>query len=186
MRRSPKSRPVEVPTNKLYRLTLDAEPPAGSKWFDSAPHALLLRTASPSAILLTLLDRAQFSTARNSLLDRAQLTPPPRATHSSTARAVADTFHRLSLVLSCYYRFLLREPLSLAFFAFGWNRLWYGLVPGVVLTLFLPVLPFVLCAIEAAKRLNEALNPFVKVDWKLAGPGRVFFVRPDSLVASLL
>ena len=89
-------------------------------------------------------------------------------------------------MLSCYYRFLLREPLSLAFFAFGWNRLWYGLVPGVVLTLFLPVLPFVLCAIEAAKRLNEALNPFVKVDWKLAGPGRVFFVRPDSLVASLL
>ena len=185
MRRSPKTATVEVPTNTLYKLSLDAEPPAGSKWFDSAPHALLLRTASPSAVLLTLLDRAQFSTrnSSHSLFERARFsspTPPP------PARAVADTSHRLSLVLSCYYRFLLREPLSLAFFAFGWNRLWFGLVPGVVLTLFLPVLPFVLCAIEAAKRLNEALNPFVKVDWKLAGPGRVFFVRPDSLVASLL
>ena len=180
MRRSAKNATVEVPST-LYNLVLDAEPPVGSKWFDGAPHALLRRTASPSTILLTTPRPRAIILATPTLPTLARLSPTPPPAH-----AVADTFHRLSLVLSCYYRFLLREPLSLAFFAFGWNRLWFGLVPGVVLTLFLPVLPFVLCAIEAAKRLNEALNPFVKVDWKLAGPGRVFFVRPDSLVASLL
>ena len=56
---------------------------------------------------------------------------------------------------------------------------------GAVLTLYLPLLPFFLMAVEVVKRLNEAFNPFVATDWKFEGPGRVFFVRPDSLVASL-
>merc|ERR1719453_1429996 len=48
----------------------------------------------------------------------------------------------------------------------------------------LPVLPFFLCTVEVLKRIGEKM-PWAEEDWKLKGPGRVFFVRPDSLVASL-
>ena len=53
------------------------------------------------------------------------------------------------------------------------------------LTLYLPLLPFALSLAEVAKRLCESL-PGAGTDWKMQGPGRVFFMRPDSLAASLL
>ena len=61
----------------------------------------------------------------------------------------------------------------------------YGRVRGLVLTLWLPVLPFLLCAAELIKRANEMM-PWAETDWKMKGPGRVFFLRPETLVASLL
>jgi hypothetical protein len=42
-----------------------------------------------------------------------------------------------------------------------------------------------LCGIEVLKRLKDAM-PWAETDWKLKGPGRVFFERPPSLLASLL
>jgi len=99
--------------------------------------------------------------------------------------SVTDTATRLGLAVFAFYRFLLLEPFALLRFAYGWNTLWYGRFRGLVLTLNLPILPFVLCAAELIKRLAEHL-PWAEVDWKMKGPGRVFFVRPSSFLASLL
>lgn len=121
----------DLTAGALYRLMLDAKPPAGG-WF-----------------------------------------------------SVADTATRLGLALGAFYWFLLTQPLSLLRFAFGWNSLWYGKALGALLTLWLPVLPFALCGMEVAKRINESM-PWAETDWKMQGPGRVFFTRPSSFVASVL
>jgi len=104
---------------------------------------------------------------------------------SGTWFSIWDTATRLTLALLCFYRFLIFQPLSMCIFAFRWNSLWYGRVMGALLTLCLPYLPFYLCAVEVGKRINEKM-PWAEADWKMKGPGRVFFVRPDSLIASLL
>jgi len=109
-----------------------------------------------------------------------EATPPGGAWFS-----VADTASRLTLTLVAFYFFLLFQPLSLLRFAYGWNTLWYGRALGPVLTLLLPVLPFVLCAVEMGKRVNEHM-PWAKTDWKMQGPGRIFFTRPPTFFASLL
>ena len=93
---------------------------------------------------------------------------------------------RAGLAVLLFYRFLVLQPLALLRFAWGWNTLWYGRLIGALLTLYLPFLPVLFFGLVIYTRLNEALNPFVKVDWKMAGPGRVFFVRPDSFFASLM
>ncbi len=100
--------------------------------------------------------------------------------------SLLDVATRSWLAVGMFYRLLITEPLPLILFAYRWNRLWYGRIAGLLLTLTLPAFPAFLWAVEAAKRLNEALNPWIGVDWKMQGPGRVFFVRPDGLVASLL
>jgi len=105
--------------------------------------------------------------------------------NSSEWFSTADTATRLLSAIKAFYRFLLTEPISLLQFAYGWNRLWYGPILGVALTFCLPLLPAFLMLVEVCKRLNEKFNPWVETDWKLAGPGRVFFVRPDAFVASL-
>jgi hypothetical protein len=64
-------------------------------------------------------------------------------------------------------------------------RLRYGNAIGLLLTFWLPVLPFMLALGELAKRAGEWL-PGAETDWKMKGPGRVFFMRPESLLASLL
>jgi len=98
--------------------------------------------------------------------------------------SVVDTATRLSLTFYAFYRFLLLRPFSLLYFAYGWNTLWYGRISGLLLTLCLPLLPFFLCAVELLKRIGEKM-PWAEEDWKLKGPGRVFFVRPDAFIASL-
>ena len=100
--------------------------------------------------------------------------------------SIADTSVRAGLAVLLFYRFLVLQPLALLRFAWGWNTLWYGRLIGALLTLYLPFLPVLFFGLVIYTRLNEALNPFVKVDWKMAGPGRVFFVRPDSFFASLM
>jgi len=100
--------------------------------------------------------------------------------------SIADTSVRAGLAVLLFYRFLVLQPLALLRFAWGWNTLWYGRLIGALLTLYLPLLPVLFFGLVIYTRLNEALNPFVKVDWKMAGPGRVFFVRPDSFFASLM
>jgi hypothetical protein len=99
--------------------------------------------------------------------------------------SVADTLRRFTLVIFMFYRFLMFSPWSLIRFAFAFNSLWYGRVLGAMLTMLLPVLPVLLCVVEFAKRMREYL-PWAETDWKMQGPGRVFFVRPDSLLASFL
>ena len=98
--------------------------------------------------------------------------------------SIWDTLTRLSLTFYSFYRFLLLRPFSLLYFAYGWNTLWYGRICGLLLTFSLPVLPFFLCGVEVLKRIGEQM-PWAEEDWKLKGPGRVFFVRPDTFIASL-
>jgi hypothetical protein len=96
-----------------------------------------------------------------------------------------DTGCRLGLAVIAFYRFMLTEPFALLRFAYGWNRLWYGRIIGTIMTFFTPVAPFVLSAAELVKRAGEHM-PWAKPDWKMEGPGRVFFTRPPSLIGSLL
>jgi len=98
--------------------------------------------------------------------------------------SIADTATRLGLAILAFYRHLLMQPLALLRFAHSWNLQWYGW-KGVLLTLYLPILPFALMAAELIKRAGEYL-PGAEPDWKMKGPGRVFFQRPDSFVASIL
>jgi len=114
-----------------------------------------------------------------------QLCLEARPTFGGEWFSISDTATRLGLAVFAFYRFLLLQPLSLLRFAYGWNTLWYGQWRGLVLTLYLPALPLVLCAVELAKRVGEKM-PWAEVDWKMKGPGRVFFVRPPTFVASLL
>ena len=160
--------------------------------------------------------------------------------------SLTDTATRLSLAFLAFYRFLLTQPLALLRFAYGWNTLWYGPFRGTLLTIWLPVLPIVLCVAELVKRIGCArraqmahrlqpahhlssrrslahahgrvpssprarsltvnaavhakilslypcccvwrseLMPWAETDWKMAGPGRVFFERPPTLMASIL
>ena len=67
--------------------------------------------------------------------------------------------------------------LAAAMRRYGWK--------GLLLTLYLPVMPFAMCFFELVKRMNEYM-PWAETDWKMKGPGRVFFQRPDTLLASLL
>jgi len=99
--------------------------------------------------------------------------------------SMMDTATRLFGAIKAYYRLALTEPIGMTIFVWGWNNLWYGRFLGVLLTMCLPVLPFMIMAVELGKRLNSKLNPYVDTDWKLQGPGRVFFVGPDSLLASI-
>jgi len=99
--------------------------------------------------------------------------------------SVLDTASRLGLAIFAFYRFLLLQPIALLRFAYSWNTLWYGTFRGVLLTVCLPLMPFALMGAELVKRVGE-LSPWAETDWKLAGPGRVFFTRPDSFVASVL
>ena len=105
--------------------------------------------------------------------------PPPGGWFS-----IVDTITRLSLTFYAFYRFLVTRPFSLLYFAYGWNTLWYGRISGLLLTLCLPVLPFFLCGVELLKRVGEMM-PWAEEDWKLKGPGRVFFVRPEAFLASI-
>ena len=120
------------------------------------------------------------SVTAGALYDKCLHAAPPAGGWFS----ILDTMTRLSLTLYAFYRFLLLRPLSLLYFAWGYNTLWFGYFLGVLLTINLPVLPFALCAMELLKRINEKM-PWAETDWKLQGPGRVFFVRPDTLIASL-
>uniref|UniRef100_A0A7S2NKP7 Alpha-L-glutamate ligase-related protein ATP-grasp domain-containing protein n=1 Tax=Haptolina brevifila TaxID=156173 RepID=A0A7S2NKP7_9EUKA len=96
-----------------------------------------------------------------------------------------DTATRFSLAITCFYRLLITQPISITTFAYRWNTLWYGRFFGLLLTFYVPILPFVLCAVEVMKRINQMM-PWAEEDWKMKGPGRVFFERPETLVASLL
>ena len=42
---------------------------------------------------------------------------------------LTDTLFRLGLAIGTFYRFLLTEPLSLAYFAWGWNTQWCAFSP---------------------------------------------------------
>ena len=70
--------------------------------------------------------------------------------------SLTDTATRLSLAFLAFYRFLLTQPLALLRFAYGWNTLWYGPFRGTLLTIWLPVLPIVLCVAELVKRIGCA------------------------------
>jgi hypothetical protein len=72
--------------------------------------------------------------------------------------SLTDTATRLSLAFLAFYRFLLTQPLALLRFAYGWNTLWYGPFRGTLLTIWLPVLPIVLCVAELVKRIGCARN----------------------------
>mmetsp|Transcript_1846 Transcript_1846/g.3796 ORF Transcript_1846/g.3796 Transcript_1846/m.3796 type:complete len:434 (+) Transcript_1846:38-1339(+) len=99
---------------------------------------------------------------------------------------VPDMLIRMSSAVIFFYRVLFTQPRRFALFAYKYNSLWYGKYFGPLMLIFLPYWPVVLAILELGKRLNKTLNPFAKKDWKIAGPGRIWFVPPKSLFASLI
>lgn len=98
--------------------------------------------------------------------------------------SIVDMMKRCGLVLMLFYRCLLTQPISFTIFAYRYNKLWFGPVLGPLLVLLLPWWPFVSSAIELSKRLMKVFSS--AEDWKMAGPGRIWFIAPPSLLASLL
>jgi len=84
---------------------------------------------------------------------------------------------------------MITSPFSFAYYTYKYNQTWYG-YPGLMLTAIYPVLPFGIVLMELAKKaqkqLNKVFNPNMEASWDEAGPGRVFFVKPDSMLADWL
>jgi len=93
-----------------------------------------------------------------------------------------DCLTRYSLTVMLFYWSLLTSPRSFVRYTYEYNKLWYGTL-GLVLTLMLPVLPFAIVVLELGKKVKGL---FSGPDWMMAGPGRVFFVKPANPVADLL
>ncbi len=119
----------------------------------------------------------------------------PRSIHAAQldANAVGGTWwatydvaSRLALALYTFYYALATQPVTLVRFAKRHNALWWGPLLGPLFTAALPLLPGIFALAAWTKRANEALNPFTKPNWQMAGPGRIFFLNPPSLLATLL
>eukprot|EP00659_Diplonema_papillatum_P022207 gene22207-34080_t len=94
----------------------------------------------------------------------------------------ADCAWRYTLTCFVHYWALCTEPFAYTYYTFKHNMLWYGSVGGFLLSLLLPVMPLGIVLLVIFKRI-EGL--FVE-DWSMAGPGRVFFVKPKNLVGAFL
>merc|ERR1712166_1361254 len=100
-----------------------------------------------------------------------------------------DCLCRYLSTIFAFYWCMITSPFSFAYYTYKYNQTWYG-YPGLMLTAIYPVLPFGIVLMELAKKaqkqLNKVFNPNMEASWDEAGPGRVFFVKPDSMLADWL
>lgn len=108
--------------------------------------------------------------------------PPPGCGWFS----VADMLRRTAYSLGLFYYSLATQPLTFSRFALQYNRLWFGGAAGTAMTLLLPATPVLLAAVAWGKRLRDYLLPQPGDDWKMAGPGRIWFLPPPSTLASIV
>jgi len=81
-----------------------------------------------------------------------------------------------------FYWCLLTQPLSFGYYTYKHSLLWYGAFPGILIALCYPIMPFIIVLIVAVKKIQDL---FVE-DWTMAGPGRVFFLKPSNPVTSFI
>eukprot|EP00659_Diplonema_papillatum_P007864 gene7864-12083_t len=95
---------------------------------------------------------------------------------------IRDCSWRYTLTCLLHYWSLMTAPFDYLYYIYHHNLLWYGTMMGTVLTLLTPVLPVGIAVLVCYKYIES----FFKPDWSMAGPGRVFFVKPKKLVAAFL
>jgi len=93
-----------------------------------------------------------------------------------------DCLWRYMLTIVLFYWSLLTTPRSFFVYTYKYNQIWYGNL-GLLLTLTYPILPVGIFIVELGKKVKSW---FSGPDWMMAGPGRVFFVKPPNPVADLL
>ena len=74
---------------------------------------------------------------------------------------------------------LLCYPISFPLYTLKFNYRWYGWL-GTFLTLLYPVTPLALTILQVIKTVQS----WFVADWTMSGPGRVFFIKPNSFFGS--
>eukprot|EP00756_Hemistasia_phaeocysticola_P037043 Hpha_TRINITY_DN16676_c1_g2::TRINITY_DN16676_c1_g2_i1::g.182825::m.182825 len=95
--------------------------------------------------------------------------------------SLRDCCYRYSLTVALYYWALLTTPFSLLKYLFKYCMLWYG-PAGVLLWATFPVLPIGVAVLTGIKKVQSLFKP----DWSMAGPGRVFFMKPDNPIGAFV
>eukprot|EP01059_Diplonema_ambulator_P019156 TRINITY_DN319_c0_g2_i1.p2 TRINITY_DN319_c0_g2~~TRINITY_DN319_c0_g2_i1.p2 ORF type:complete len:456 (+),score=133.08 TRINITY_DN319_c0_g2_i1:182-1369(+) len=93
-----------------------------------------------------------------------------------------DCLWRYTMTVMLHYWALLTSPIAYTIYTWKHNIIWYGTLPGIALSLFLPILPVGIALIVFYKFVESFFVP----DWSMAGPGRVFFVKPKNPLGAFL
>eukprot|EP00754_Rhynchopus_humris_P008686 Rhum_TRINITY_DN13808_c0_g2::Rhum_TRINITY_DN13808_c0_g2_i1::g.64617::m.64617 len=93
-----------------------------------------------------------------------------------------DCFTRYAFTVLLHYWALVTSPVSYTIYTFKHNMLWYGTIPGILLSLFLPIMPVGYVIVQ----MWSYVKNYFEADWTMSGPGRVFFIKPKHPVAALL
>jgi len=93
----------------------------------------------------------------------------------------ADIWYRFSLVVFLHYFLAITHPIAYPKFVFRYLNEWYGIPTAVCGLCFWFVYPFWVFCLEVCKRVKQQWT----VDWTQAGPGSVFFARPNGFINSL-
>jgi hypothetical protein len=95
---------------------------------------------------------------------------------------MVDVCYRYSLPVVMHYWLMITHPISYPIHNIHYWIVWYGLIPGLIISCFYFVLPIFIIVLEVLKRIHQFWVP----DWSQAGPGAVFFKRPKNLIASFI
>ena len=72
---------------------------------------------------------------------------------------VKDCIHRYSLVVAGFTFAITTTPISFMRYTFAHNMLWYGTVPGFIMSLGFPIMPVVLCGVQVRKQGQTLRSP---------------------------
>ena len=93
-----------------------------------------------------------------------------------------DLVTRFALSILHFYYLLFTRPITFLKYTYNYNCIFYYKLPGALLTLCYPALPFVLCVVEIFKRVWDMFH----TNWMNAGPGAIFFTKPKGFVNALI
>lgn len=105
-------------------------------------------------------------------------------TKDQTWFTLGDCLYRYSLVFGAHYWNVLTCPAAYFYYTLQYNKVWYGLVPGTVLSCFYLVMPFALMIKSLYKILRDKLT--TSANWMTDCPGNVFFLKPPNPIASII
>eukprot|EP00937_MAST-01D_sp_MAST-1D-sp2_P005890 g5890.t1 len=94
----------------------------------------------------------------------------------------ADLLERCALAVALHYYLLFTKPVAYSTYTLNYNQIWYYKIPGLLMTLCLPVLPVLLMAIVAVEEVRSVW----KANWMTDCPGATFYAKPDGVLTNLL
>lgn len=96
--------------------------------------------------------------------------------------STSDCCYRYFLSLLGFFWVLMTNPIAFPVYTAKYNLIWHGYLLGTLLTICYPFTPLALFVFVI---YNKIKSLFVD-DWMMSGPGRVFFVKPDGFIGSLI